>query len=211
MRTVIRRGAFVALTALAVLAGGYVAGTSTEAAPDLAGPVFRVDVALGHGSGVAIGNGLVLTAAHVVNDAATVKLKAENGREIEASVLWVNKTYDVALLRVADDVASADLNCRMPKRGQAIVAAGSPMHEDNLFIPGSIVGNERTTGPWKSVIVAALAGTQGISGGPAFDEDGEVVGIVVGMMALPLGLSVTQTGLMYIVPAPAICNLLGRA
>lgn len=138
MRTAVRRGAFVALTALAVLAGGYVAGTSTAASPDLAGPVFRVNVALGHGSGVAIGNGLVLTAAHVVGDAATVKLKAENGREISADVLWTNKAHDVALLRVAEDVATADLNCRMPKRGQTIVAAGSPMHEDDLFIPGSI-------------------------------------------------------------------------
>jgi S1-C subfamily serine protease len=61
--------------------------------------VVKVSVAEGHGSGVNIGNGYIVTAAHVPGEAATVKIKTSGGKEFDADVLWVNHVYDVALLR----------------------------------------------------------------------------------------------------------------
>lgn len=187
-----------------------------------AGSVVRINTMAangqqGHGSGVYIGNDIIITAAHVVKGRSNVVLRLDNGASQGAEVLWINEEYDVAAVRPAAPSAmtAAPLDCRSPERGETIIAAGSPGGEDDLFIPGVVVGNLRKTGHWSQTIVVAMPATGGISGGPTFDAQGEVVGIVVGGM---LGLAyqegarmdLSQTGLSYVVPASAICLLLGR-
>lgn len=74
--------------------------TSTE--PE-GSSVVKVIVGNGHGSGVNIGDGYIVTAAHVVGNEKVVRVK---GRwpfaifETDAEVLWSNPAYDVALLRI---------------------------------------------------------------------------------------------------------------
>jgi S1-C subfamily serine protease len=194
--------------------------TAYSPPPKLASSVVRVDLASGgHGSGVYIGNGIVLTAAHVTKGQKVVTLKLDDDTVLSADVLWINEDYDVAALRPIspNKMASSTLSCRPPVRGDIVVTAGSPGREDDLYIPGTIVGNERKSAPWRSVVIAAMPATGGISGGAVFDQSDNVVGITVGGM---LGVShrsddgkydLSQTGLAYIVPGSAICHLLGRA
>lgn len=59
---------------------------------------IKISVGAGLGSGVHIGGGDILTAAHVVGDAKTVKIKTFAGIESDADVLWVNKDFDIALI-----------------------------------------------------------------------------------------------------------------
>jgi S1-C subfamily serine protease len=160
---------------------------------------------------------MIITAAHVVKGQTSATLKLDNGTVQAAEVLWINEKYDVAALAPIHPkkIASSTLSCTNPVRGDAIVTAGSPGREDDLYIPGTVVGNERTSAPWESVVVAAMPATGGISGGPVFDDYGQVVGITVGGMLgiaamKPDGYDLSQTGLSYVVPGSAICALLGR-
>lgn len=211
----------LAIATAALLAGcaSNVDSTKTGSVPDKAGSVVRVDLFDGgHGSGVYIGNGVVLTAGHVGNGQQTVTLKLDNGTVQFADVLWVNAKYDVSALKPVrgSDMQAAHLACRAPVVGESVTAAGSPGQEDNLYIPGAIVGAERQSKPWESVVVASLNMTGGISGGGVFDKYGDVVGIVVGGQLGVVGekdgkYDLSQTGLSYVVPGDAICSLLGRS
>jgi len=217
----------LAIATAALLAGcaSNVDTTKTgSVAGEKAGSVVRVDLFDGgHGSGVYIGNGIVLTAGHVGYGQQTVTLKLDNGTVQFADVLWVNTKYDVAALKPVrgEDMTAAHLSCRAPAVGETITAAGSPGQEDNLYIPGAVAGAERKSNPWESVVVASLNMTGGISGGGVFDRYGDVVGIVVGGQlgvvgqadnpAKRMDYDLSQTGLAYVVPGDAICSLMGRA
>lgn len=191
----------------------------TACGAPLASSVVRVDLMDGgHGSGVYIGNGIVITAGHVGIGQKTVMLHLDDGTVQSAEVLWVNQKYDVAALAPIHPAAmqASQLSCRAPVRGDHVTTAGSPGREDDLYIPGEIVGDERKSDPWAAVVVAAMPATGGISGGAVFDHSGQVVGITVGgMLGLAGqhgdGLDLSQTGIAYIVPGSVICGLMGRA
>ena len=86
--------------AIALLTAALLAGCAT-APVKTPHPMSGVMVVLqkGHGSGVYIGNGIVLTSAHVVKDATTLSLKGPAGAWQQAHVLWKSDKYDVAALR----------------------------------------------------------------------------------------------------------------
>lgn len=182
----------------------------------VAGSVVRVNVAGGHGSGVALEGGIVITAAHVAKGNVTVQLVLSDGSAVAAEVLWINEKYDVAALAPVEPLSvGVKMACRASKVGEAVVAAGSPGIENNLFIPGSVVGAERKSGWWEKVILTNTAATGGISGGPLFDAQGDVLGIVVGGQIGVAGatgdqVDLTSTGIAYVVPSSAICMMLGR-
>jgi serine protease Do len=178
--------------------------------------VENADALMGHGSGVYIGNDIVITAAHVARGHDKVMLVSDGSEQV-AEVLWVNDKFDVAALRPAEPerYTAADLSCDTPMRGTAVVAAGSPLYEDNIYSPGVVIGDKRTSGNWESVIVTNASMAQGMSGGPAYDAAGSVVGINVGVMTTmvsedPFHPDGSLTGLSYVVPGSTICELLGR-
>ena len=146
--------------------------------------VVKVVLKQGHGSGVHIGGGYVLTAAHVVKGVNKVTLKTKDGKAREADVLWANTDYDVALLRTSDT---------------------------RLEAYGRIAGSPRKFGPWHSVFVTDITTVMGQSGGPVFDEGGKLIGLTVGVMGAPLGISMSLVGYGFVVPSRSVCDLLARA
>lgn len=174
--------------------------------------VVFVSVDKGHGSGVHIGQGYVLTAAHVVDGATMIKLKTADGKFRPADVLWVNKTYDIALLKTDPaGIGAATLACRYAHTGEDIRAIGNPVSLEFVSSYGRIAGEVRQLGPWKSVLVTDITTVPGQSGGPVFDEGGALVGITVGVINVPLGISASLTGFGTIVPSQAVCDLMARA
>lgn len=183
----------------------YTAPQPTEAA------TVKVILKNGHGSGVHIGNGFVVTAAHVTGDAATVELKTKDGKTRPADVLWVNKAYDIALLRTSPEtLPAAHLDCRMAEAGTAIEAIGNPLSVEFVSAYGKIAGAPRAQGPWKSVFITDITTVQGQSGGPVFGSSGYLVGITVGVMGVPMGFSASLVGYGFVVPSTEVCALLGR-
>ncbi|WP_065091518.1 S1C family serine protease [Rhizobium leucaenae] len=209
----------LALTALLFSGITYVTTPAQTAAPRTISEasVVKVTEKDGHGSGVNIGNGYVITAGHVADGNAKAKLKTSDGREMDADVLWVNKEYDIALLRaVGLPTVGSSLDCRTAKAGEEIQAAGNPMDLEFVSSFGRIAGDVRELGPWRQVLITDITIVMGQSGGPVFEADGRVVGITVGVASATLpggiiGATPSLTGFGMVVPSSTVCMLMGRA
>ncbi len=137
---------------------------------------------MGEGSGFIIdSSGLILTNAHVVDDADRVTVKLTDKREFTAKVLGKDKQTDVAVLKIeAKDLPtvvmgdSADL-----KVGQWVLAIGSPFGFENTVTAGivSAKGRALPDDTYVPFIQTDVAVNPGNSGGPLFNLQGQVVGI----------------------------------
>ncbi|WP_137389139.1 S1C family serine protease [Rhodoligotrophos defluvii] len=196
--------AFVVVLVVLLGLGSFVA---TPAKGGLAGSTVKIVLPTGNGSGVHIGSGRILTAAHVTKLAPDGKLKVatDDGRILDGEVLWQSEVYDVALVRVEapESVAASDLSCRTPAVGESFTAKGSPLGQDFISTWGRVSAPVRTIGPWKEGVLMDLSIAPGSSGGPVFDSAQHVIGIVVGMFR-------PQPGFGVIVPGSTVCALLAR-
>lgn len=218
-----------ALGILAALALGWFGAMAAHWSAIPAEPVgaaldavtVRIDVGGGSGSGVVIGDGtLVLTAAHVARDAENVKVEASDGRMLDATVLWVGESSDLALLRIdyGQDRArlpAAELRCEGPQTGDAIEIVGAPVAGgSSLLLPWTHtygrVSNQAFEDPDGGTFILTDAGAYfGNSGGPAFNTDGEVIGIVVAIIGIKSMGRPAPQGITLIVPAAQVCEMLG--
>ena len=177
----------------------------------LASFAVKIDMPEGHGSGSHIGNGFILTAAHVV-DGRKPKIITDNGLEREAEILWLNKEYDVALLRIRDygGIGAVPLACSNLPVGTVYSAYGNPGAIDFVHSDGEVVGPAVKRGPWLSV--ATLDGTvvMGMSGGAILSRN-RVVGVAVGVQVVQAGIFPSITGFGFAVPGRVVCDLMGRA
>jgi hypothetical protein len=134
------------------------------------------------GSGVVVGGGgLVLTAAHVVEGASVVKVFTQDGF-LSAKVVAVDSEKDVAVLRCPVGsrpvpVAPSD-GVRL---GQPVFTIGFPHIDFQGLSPklttgeiSSAEGMQDDPDQWQ-VSVPVQSGN---SGGPLFDESGNVIGII---------------------------------
>ncbi len=209
------------MRAMAVLCGlvllaafaAYVAVNKTIDVPlTQAGAVVRVTMERGQGSGVHIGRGYILTAAHVIGKETTAKIVDDRGTTRKGEVLWVNTVYDVALVRIerTSRLSFSPLACDDIPEGTSLVARGSPLGVEFISFRGWLSGKTRSMGPWKSVVVMDISGGPGISGGPVYDAKGRVVAIFVGARLAPVGMGGSYVGISFGVPSSAICALMAR-
>ena len=176
-----------------------------------AGSIVKIIEGKGHGSGVHIGDGFIVTAAHVVGDVKETQIKLDDGATRKAEVLWSNKAYDIALVRtVADGLAASHLSCRVPDTGEVITARGNPTILEFVSAYGRVAGSERKFGPWQSVFVTDITTVPGMSGGGVFDADGNLVGITVGVLVAPAGMFPSLSGFGTAVPGATVCKLMGQ-
>jgi S1-C subfamily serine protease len=201
----------VALFFVAIISAGFAIG-DRQRVDNRAASVVKVLVEGGHGSGIHIGNGWVLTANHVVEGKKNIKLKSSHGDIQDVEVLWMSKARDVALLRAKrpDRLQSSPLICAPLVVGQRVTAEGSPGAAEFVRFRGEVAGTERSAGPWLAIVPIDISGGPGISGGPIFDEFGQVAGIYVGVYLIPMGMSALTTGIGVAVPSNVICGLLAK-
>ena len=153
-----------------------------EQVSDLQKHVVTVRTAGGTGTGFYIADGLLLTNQHVISGVERAKVRFLDGREISADVIASDMRRDVALLKT-ESVALPGLALRRdkPELSSPVFVIGSPLGQENEgTISSGIVSAFRTTdqGP---MIQSDAAITSGNSGGPMFDDKGNVVAITVSM------------------------------
>ena len=136
----------------------------------------------GEGSGFIVSaDGVILTNAHVVNDAQKVTVKLTDRREFEATVIGADASSDVAVLKIdAHDLPVVRLgDPRGLQVGEWVVAIGSPFGFENSVTAGIVSAKGRTLpdDSYVPFIQTDVAVNPGNSGGPLFNLRGEVVGI----------------------------------
>jgi serine protease Do len=136
------------------------------------------------GSGFLIDSGgHVVTNAHVVDDADTVKVKLADDREFRAKVVGKDDRLDVAVLqldRAPGDLPLASLGQSDATRvGEYVVAIGNPFGLGNTVTMGIVSAKGRSigAGPYDDFIQTDASINPGNSGGPLFNLRGQVVGI----------------------------------
>lgn len=139
-------------------------------------------------SGVVISEkGQILTAAHVVNVADKIAVKFMDNEIIEAKVVSLSSEADIALLQLVEippDLKVARLGDSGAVRvGDPIFVIGAPFGLDHTLSVGHISGRHQSPTMCSSLKPFEFLQTdasinQGNSGGPMFDMDGNVIGIV---------------------------------
>ncbi|MFA5663504.1 DegQ family serine endoprotease [Castellaniella sp.] len=134
----------------------------------------------GIGSGFVISkDGYVLTNNHVVNNANDIFVTMTDGTEYTAKVIGTDARTDIALLKIdADGLKPLPIgDSDELKKGQWVLAIGSPFGLDSTVTAGIISAINRDTGDYLPFIQTDVAVNPGNSGGPLINLDGQVVGI----------------------------------
>ncbi|SKA30910.1 serine protease Do/putative serine protease PepD [Consotaella salsifontis] len=202
-------GAF-AISAVVAFAAVAPAPRAPLGAPAMS--AVKVTAGASLGSGVHIGHGFILTASHVVGQEATASIKTSLGDAVDGVIMWTNAAYDIALIKIDDGSlpAAAHLDCRIPDIGEAIETVGNPLGLEFVTSWGRVSSVSGAAGRWGSAVMVDLSVSPGNSGGPVYDDDDDVVGIVVGDVIAPMGLASSLTGIGVVVPAKTACALLAR-
>lgn len=135
------------------------------------------------GTGILIdSSGHVITNAHVVDGADTVRVKLEDDREFKAKVKGRDTKLDIALLELegAKGLPAATLGSSEALRvGEYVIAIGNPFGLGHTVTMGIVSAKSRTigAGPYDDFIQTDASINPGNSGGPLFNARGEVIGI----------------------------------
>ncbi len=165
-----------------------------------------------HGSAVGSGfvisaDGYVVTNNHVVSNASTVKLKFQGGVEYDAKVIGTDSKTDLALLKIDSDKTFdyVPLTTSDAKVGDWVMAVGNPFGLGGTVTAGivSARGRDIGSGPYDDYLQIDASINKGNSGGPAFNLQGEVVGVNTAIFS-PSGGSV---GIGFAIPAAIVKNV----
>ncbi|MFO0598736.1 MAG: trypsin-like peptidase domain-containing protein [Myxococcaceae bacterium] len=165
-------------------------------------------VSVGTGSGVVVtADGYIVTAAHVVADAEEIQVLWLDGFKATAKVVTLSRSEDVALLKAEAAPAKAVVaplgDSAALKVGQRLFAIGAPYGLEHTLTAGVVSAlrtNERPGLLPRHLVQTDVAINQGNSGGPLFNEKGEVVGIASFMLSQTGG----SVGLNFAVPSNTV-------
>jgi len=166
----------------------------------------------GLGSGYIISaTGEIVTNHHVVEGASAVTVKLADGRKFSAEVVGSDKATDIALLKIADvaDLPTVPFGDSEGLRvGEAVVAVGNPFGLGGTVTVGvvSALGRDINSGPYDSYIQTDAAINRGNSGGPLFNEDGQVIGMNTAIFS-PSGGSV---GIGFSIPSKTVQQVVAQ-
>jgi S1-C subfamily serine protease len=157
----------------------------------LPGTDGKSDDSLGTGT-IVDANGDILTSLHVVANATSIQVTFADGTSSSASIATQQTANDIAVLKAdklpAQVVPAVLGNPNAMRVGDEAYVVGNPYGLYSSMSAGVISGFNRTFQPvntnlnLKGLIQIDAAVNPGNSGGPLLNRDGEVIGIVEGLV-----------------------------
>ena len=165
----------------------------------------------GQGSGFFISaDGYAVTNNHVVDGADKVEVTTDDGKVFTAKVIGADARTDVALIKVegGSNFPFAKLSDGKPRIGDWVLAVGNPFGLGGTVTAGivSASGRDIGSGPYDDFIQIDAPVNKGNSGGPAFNTEGEVMGVNTAIYS-PSGGSV---GIAFSIPASTVKTVISQ-
>ena len=172
----------------------------------------RPEGGMGQGSGFIISaDGYAVTNNHVVQDANEVTVTLNDGTELKAEVIGTDPKTDLALIKIDSDKKFdfVAFTGSEPRVGDWVMAVGNPFGLGGTVTTGIISARGRVigAGPYDDFLQIDAAINRGNSGGPAFNLEGEVVGINTAIFS-PSGGSV---GIGFAIPTNMVKTVVATA
>jgi S1-C subfamily serine protease len=193
----------------------YVTMTVTEVDKFEPSASRNVKGAITSGSGFVVGNGgYVMTAAHVaVNKDNLVAARGANGRIYSGKVIAIDKANDMAIVKLTGypgkSVSPASPGC--VSKGNTVFSLGKPHAQGDTVRIGALesqhFGRPVRYGKfgYSDALVLRMSTQKGESGGPLFDGNGKLIGMVVSTLSDQAGNSVN---LAHAVPSNSLAKFL---
>ena len=169
----------------------------------------------GRDRGTAVGSGFIISADgyavtnnHVVKDAERVTIRTKDGLELKAKVIGTDPKTDLALIKIDSDKTFQFVTFAKtdPRVGDWVMAVGNPFGLGGTVTTGIISarGRDIGSGPYDDFLQIDASINKGNSGGPAFNLNGEVIGVNTAIFS-PSGGSV---GIGFAIPASATMDVI---
>jgi serine protease Do len=166
---------------------------------------------MGQGSGFFISSdGYAVTNNHVVEGADKVEITTDAGKTYTAKVIGTDSRTDLALIKVegGSGFPFAKLSEGKARTGDWVLAVGNPFGLGGTVTAGivSASGRDIGSGPYDDFIQIDAPVNKGNSGGPAFNMQGDVVGVNTAIYS-PSGGSV---GIAFSIPASTVKSVIAQ-
>jgi len=164
------------------------------------------------GSGFVIDpSGIVITNNHVIAEADEITVNFNDGTALVAEVIGRDPKTDIAVLKVEPEtplVAASFGDSDAMRVGDWVMAIGNPFGLGGTVTVGIVSAMNRDigSGPYDSFIQTDASINRGNSGGPLFNEAGDVIGINTAIIS-PSGGSI---GIGFAIPANLATNVISQ-
>lgn len=150
------------------------------------------------GSGVLIDkeHGIILTAAHVINDSKNILLRFKDGTSCYSEDFYADKEFDIGFIKINPELIKHLKEFKFASQvsiGDDVYICGCPFGEQLAYSIsfGKVSGKARIL-PFLCKIPLIQSDAQswaGNSGGPVVNSQGELMGILVGGLVYSDGIS----------------------
>jgi serine protease Do len=192
---------------------------------------------MGHGSGVYIENGLILSVNHVFAGEKGSKIakfiaKMPDGTIFDLKIVKLIPEKDIAFLepiKAGKALKKSKLSCTSPKLGDDIISMGNPTFLEFITTFGKVAGHKVSNSVTEfNIIPTDLVVAPGMSGGPTFNVKGEVIGLNDAILTGPAGIALapndpddpskgveprkmsSYTGISMLIPGDDICEEMAK-
>lgn len=144
---------------------------------------------LGKGTGFLISKeGYVITNDHVVAPGSKYVLVDSDGKEYNATLIGTDKFSDLAVLKINDlerikDKEPVEFAVNDPKVGHPVFLIGHPINMTFVLSHGYVTSVDTNQRKYSKFIQTDAVVNKGNSGGPMFNYDNKVVGVITALIS----------------------------